>query len=168
MESQGTKGDLEAALKKEKLPFWCSSVELGQPSASGTDRGPSLKPWISARLRTKPNSAARITRGFGPAGKSRGPRGTHPPAQQEAQTAPCLPPRRPQLHVPPASLAPKRLSQPRAGRAAVCAAPGLPASLRQWLLRLRAQFRSLVLLLPKHSGFGSVHLLRFTLRRMRA
>lgn len=38
------KGDLQAALKKEKLPFWCSSVELGQPSASGMDRGPSLMP----------------------------------------------------------------------------------------------------------------------------
>lgn len=54
------------------------------------------------------------------------------------------------------------------GRAAVCAVPGLPASPGQWLLRLCSQFRSLVLLLPKHSGFGSVHLLRFTLRRMRA
>lgn len=31
-----------------------------------------------------------------------------------------------------------------------------------------AQFRSLVLLLPKHGVFGSVHLLRFTLRRMQA
>lgn len=57
------------------------------------------------------------------------------------------------------------LLQPCSGRAVVCAVPGLPASLRQWLLRLGAQFRSRVLLLPKHRGFGSVHLLWFTLRR---
>lgn len=140
--------------------------------------GPPLKPWVSTHLGIQLGSLVQTTWGLDPSGKVRGPQCTDPPASQKDQTAPFFRASHSPVHPLPLPSSPhsphpqppKRLalSQPHAGRAVVCTVPGLPASLRQWLLRLWAQFRSLVLLLPKHSGFGSVHLLRFTLRRMQA
>lgn len=173
---------LGSCFQEREAPF---SVQLcgtrATTSFTGAPKmtlGPPLKSRVSTHLSIKLGSLVRTTRGLDPAGKGRGPQCTHPPAPQKDQTAPFFRASRSPVHALPLHPSPRSphpqppkglaLWQPHAGRTVVCAVPGLPASLCQWLLRLRAQFRSLVLLLPKHSGFGSVHLLRFTLRRMRA